>query len=138
MVEAPHLALIVEDQKFLSSILKARLEREGIQAAQAFDGEEAITFLTQNKPGVVILDLVMPKASGFEVLEAMALNPQLKSVPVLVLSNLAQDEDIAKVKQLGVKEYFVKVQNPVETLVTRIKAYLPAPAETPIPIPVPQ
>lgn len=135
MVEAPNLALIVEDQRFLSAILKARLEREGVQVAQAFDGEEAITFLTQNKPGVVVLDLVMPKASGFEVLEAIAMNPQLKTVPVLVLSNLAQDEDIAKVKQLGAKEYFVKVQNPVETLVARIQAYLP---QQTVPIPTPQ
>lgn len=134
MVEAPNLALIVEDQKFLSAILKARLEREGVQVAQAFDGEEAIQFLTQTKPGVVVLDLVMPKTSGFEVLEAIALNPLLKSLPVLVLSNLAQDEDIAKVKRLGAKEYFVKVQNPVETLVSRIKAYLPQAA---VPIPTP-
>ncbi len=133
MVEAPTTALIVEDQKFLSSILKARLEREGVQVAQAFDGQEAITYLTATKPGVVVLDLVMPRTSGFEVLEAISLNPQLKTVPVLVLSNLAQDEDIAKVKQLGAKEYFVKVQNPVETLVARIKAYLPQ--EAPIPLP---
>lgn len=136
MVEAPNLALIVEDQKFLSAILKARLEREGVQVAQAFDGEEAIRFLTQQKPGVVVLDLVMPKTSGFEVLEAISLNPQLKAMPVLVLSNLAQDEDISKVKQLGAKEYFVKVQNPVETLVSRIKAYLPQ-AAIPIPTPTP-
>jgi DNA-binding response OmpR family regulator len=138
MVESPNLALIVEDQKFLSSILKARLEREGVEVAQAFDGEEAIRVLTTTKPGVVVLDLVMPKTSGFEVLEAIALNPQLKAMPVLVLSNLAQDEDIAKVKQLGAKEYFVKVQNPVETLVARIKNYLPAQAQAPQPVPLPQ
>ena len=135
MVEAPEVVLIVEDQKFLSSILKSRLEREGVQIAQAFDGEEAMRYLSTTKPGVMVLDLVMPRNSGFEVLENTSMNPQLKDMPILVLSNLAQEEDVAKAKRLGAKEYFVKVRNPVESLVTQIKAYLPAAQTVAVPVP---
>lgn len=127
MVDASHTVLIVEDQQFLSSILKSRLERDGVQVAQAFDGDAALQYLESTKPGVIVLDLIMPKVSGFEVLQAIAMNQQLNTIPVLVLSNLAQDEDVNKAKQYGVKEYFVKVRNPVEALVQRIKAYLPPP-----------
>ncbi len=117
---------IIEDDQFLSSILKTRLERDHIPVVQVFDGEEAMRWLSANKPSVILLDLIMPKISGFEVLQSISLDPALQKVPVLILTNLAQDEDIAKAKELGAKEYFVKVRSSVDDLVTHIKAYLPA------------
>jgi len=127
---------IIEDDQFLSSILKTRLERDHILVGQAFDGEEALRWLAANRPTVILLDLIMPKISGFEVLQMISLNPQLKKVPVLILTNLAQDEDIAKAKELGAKEYFVKVRSSVDDLLARIKVYLP-PAATEVPVAVP-
>jgi CheY-like chemotaxis protein len=135
-MDTPRSVFIIEDDQFLSSILRTRLERDGVVCEQALDGEEALARLASTKPGVIVLDLIMPKISGFEVLQSIALDPRLKKVPVVILTNLAQDEDIAKAKELGAKEYFVKVRSSVDDLVTRIESYLPVapvPAAAPAP-----
>jgi DNA-binding response OmpR family regulator len=126
---------IIEDDQFLSSILKTRLERDHLPVIQVFDGEEAMRWLAANKPAVILLDLIMPKISGFEVLQTISVDPRLQKVPVLILTNLAQDEDIAKAKELGAKEYFVKVRSSVDDLATHIKAYLPPVAASAVPVP---
>ena len=85
--------MIIEDDRFLSSLIKARLEKDGLEVKQAFDGEEAIQALKQSKPDLVVLDLIMPRVTGFEVLEAISLDPELHKIPIVILSNLAQDSD---------------------------------------------
>src|SRR5258708_1559661 len=102
--------MIIEDDRFLSSLMKARLEKEGFTVAQAFDGEEAMQALKNDIPALVILDLIMPKVTGFEVLQMISITPQLDKVPVVIVSNLAQDSDIEKARQLGAREYFIKVK----------------------------
>ena len=114
--------MIIEDDRFLSSLMKARLEKEGFGIIQSFDGEEALNILKEKKPSLIILDLIMPKVTGFEVLQTISITPQLQGVPVVILSNLAQDSDIEKARQLGAKEYFVKVRVSIDDLVNRIKA----------------
>ena len=113
--------MIIEDDRFLSSLMKARLEKEGFAVIQAFDGEEAMEMLKQELPSLVILDLIMPKVTGFEVLKSISVTPQLSKVPVVIVSNLAQDSDIEKARELGAKEYFVKVKVSIDDLVERIK-----------------
>jgi CheY-like chemotaxis protein len=115
---------IVEDDRFLSSLIKARLEKDGYVTTQAFDGEEALNILKQVKPDLVVLDLIMPKLSGFEVLEAIAMDPLLNRIPVVILSNLAQESDILKAKQLGATEYFVKIKVSIDDLVNKIRSVL--------------
>lgn len=113
--------MVIEDDRFLSSLMKARLEKEGFTVIQAFDGEEAMGLLKQEIPALIILDLIMPKVTGFEVLQTISITPQLNKVPVVIVSNLAQDSDIAKAQQLGAKEYFVKVKVSIDDLVGKIK-----------------
>lgn len=114
--------MVIEDDRFLSTLVKARLEREGFQIAQAFDGEEALDILRrESSPALIILDLIMPKVTGFELLQTISITPGLASIPVVILSNLAQDSDIEKAKQLGAKEYFVKVKVSIDDLVGKIK-----------------
>jgi DNA-binding response OmpR family regulator len=113
--------MIIEDDRFLSSLMKARLEKDGFTVIQAFDGQEAIQLFRESVPNLIILDLIMPKVTGFEVLQTISLMPQLTKVPVVILSNLAQDSDIEKARQLGAKEYFVKVKVSIDDLVGRIK-----------------
>ena len=113
--------MIIEDDKFLSSLIKARLEKEGFTIIQAFDGEEATTLLRQERPDLIVMDLVMPKVNGFEVLQSISISPQLEGVPVVILSNLAQDSDIQKAKELGAKEYFVKVKISIDDLLQKVK-----------------
>lgn len=114
--------MIVEDDRFLSSLMKARLEKEGFSVVQAFDGEEAMQMLKTDIPALVILDLIMPKVTGFEVLQMISITPQLDKVPVVIVSNLAQDSDIEKARQLGAKEYFVKVKVSIDDLIGKIKS----------------
>ncbi len=113
--------LAIEDDKFLSSLIRTRLEREGFEVIQVFNGEEALEWLKTNVPKLILLDLIMPKMSGFEFLQAVSMNPQLTGIPVIVLSNLAQDSDVQKAKTLGVQQYFVKVRISVDDIVNRVK-----------------
>lgn len=121
MANEPKTIMIIEDDRFLSSLMKARLEKEGFTTVQAFDGEEAIGLLKQKLPALIILDLIMPKVTGFEVLQMISITPQLDKVPVVILSNLAQDSDIQKAQQLGAKDYFIKVKVSIDDLIGKIK-----------------
>jgi CheY-like chemotaxis protein len=118
--------LVVEDEKFLSNILKIKLEREGFTVIQAYDGEEGLRLMKENMPALVVLDLVMPKVSGFEFLERLSLDPQLSKIPVVVASNLGQDSDIEKVKNLGVQNYYVKAQTSIDDLVKMFRQIVEA------------
>lgn len=124
MADEPKKIMIIEDDRFLSSLMKARLEKEGFVVVQAFDGEEAMQMLKTETPSLVILDLIMPKVTGFEVLQTISITPQLDKVPVVIVSNLAQDSDIEKARQLGAKEYFVKVKVSIDDLVGKIKSLM--------------
>ena len=113
--------LVIEDDRFLSSLVKARLEKESFTVVQAFDGEEALKMLKQEVPSLIILDLIMPKVNGFEVLQSISISPQLDKVPVVILSNLAQDSDIQKAHDLGARGYFIKVKVSIDDLIQKIK-----------------
>ena len=116
--------LIIEDDRFLSSIMKARLDKDGFSVVQAFNGEEAVNFLKQNKPNLIVLDLIMPRVSGFEVLQHISLDPNLNQIPVIILSNLAQESDIKKARELGAVDYFVKIKVSIDDLIKRIENIL--------------
>jgi len=123
MPENPHV-LIIEDDHFLSSLLKNRLEKQGFAVTQAFDGEEALEILKTLRPNLIVLDVIMPKVSGFDLLERISLDPELHQIPVIAVSNLGQDSDMQKAKQLGAVDYFVKVQIPIDELVNKIKSHI--------------
>ena len=116
--------LLIEDDAFLSSLMKARLEKEGIGVVQAFDGEEGVQMLKKEKPDLIILDLIMPNVSGFEVMEHLNINVDLNKIPLVVLSNLAQDSDIQKAKSLGAREFFIKIRTSIEEVVAKVKELL--------------
>ena len=121
MAEAGKKVMLVEDDRFLSSLIKVRLEKDSFTVVQAFDGDDAIARLPIERPDLVILDLVMPKTNGFEVLKQISLMPGLERTPVVIVSNLAQDSDIAKAQQLGAKAYFVKVKISIDDLIGKIE-----------------
>lgn len=131
MANEPKKIMIIEDDHFLSSLMKARLEKEGFGVIQAFDGEEAMQDLRTEVPALVILDLIMPKVTGFEVLQTISITPQLDKVPVIIMSNLAQDSDIEKARQLGAKEYLIKVKVSIDDLIGKIKNLVPQDAAVP-------
>ena len=113
--------LLVEDEPLLSNLLKQRLEKEGMEVVQAHDGQEALDFLRATKPDLIILDIILPKVSGFEFLLFLQSDPQLEIAPVIIASNLGQDTDMTKGKSLGAIQYFVKAKMSIEDLVGEVK-----------------
>ena len=114
--------LVVEDDVFLSSLLVSRLQQAGLNVQKAMTGEEALEMLRGGTvPSLILLDIILPQKSGFEVLEEIQADPNLQKAPVIITSNLGQESDIKKGKQLGVVGYFVKAQTPIEQLVAKVK-----------------
>ncbi len=120
----PSKILVIEDDPFLANLLKLRLEKDKFEVIQAKDGEEALKKLKEIEPDLILLDLILPKKSGFEVLEDISLNPSLRNKPVIILSNLGQTADIQRGKQLGAVEYFVKAKISIDDLILKIKEFL--------------
>ncbi len=116
--------LIIEDDKFLCKIYATKLTKEGIDAEFGLDGTEGMEKMRAHKPNLILLDLIMPKMDGFAVLEEMKADTSLKKIPVVVLSNLGQESDIAKAKKLGAKDYIVKSDTSIQDVVKKIKSYL--------------
>src|SRR3989344_7147583 len=117
--------LIIEDDFYVTRAYSIKLEKEGINVLSVSDGEAAIDFFKKNHiADLVILDLMLPKRSGFEVLKEMRANAQWKNVPVIVLSNIGAQEDIQKIKELGVIEYLVKADIGIDEVVERVKKHL--------------
>lgn len=117
--------LLVEDDQFLSSLLKNRLSKDGLEVVHARDGQEAISLLATNKDvKVILLDLILPKKSGFEVMEAIRQDPELQGAPVIIVSNLGQPEDVQRGQELGAAEYFIKAKTSIDVLVGSILSFL--------------
>ena len=115
--------LLIEDDPFLSSVLRMKLEKESFKVIRAADGDEALNFLIEQgvKPDLILLDLILPKKNGFEVLETIRQDPLLEKLPVIIISNLGQPSDIERGKALGVIDYFIKARLSVEELVNKVK-----------------
>jgi len=116
--------LVAEDDKFLSKAYAAKLKKSGFEVALAVDGEEAISKARTDKPDVVLLDLVMPKKDGFDALYDLKQDKITQSIPIIVLSNLGQEEDIKRAKELGAEDYLVKSNIAIQDVVDKIKQVL--------------
>src|SRR3989338_7831541 len=116
--------VIVEDEEILQKVLKEKFERENFKVFVASDGAEAFSVIQKSQPDMILLDLILPKRSGFEVLEEIKSDAALKTTPVIVLSNLGQDEDIKKALQMGADDYLVKTQHPINEVVDKVKERL--------------
>src|SRR3989344_3964847 len=105
--------LIVEDEEVLLEVLKEKLEEDDYDVRIARDGEEAISVTKTFKPDLILLDLLLPKKSGFDVLRALRSDLDLKTLKVVVLSNLSDDQQVKEALSLGARDYFVKGQDPI-------------------------
>ena len=108
MAERSRRILLVEDDRFLRKAAEAALRQRGFALLTAVDGEEALRQAVAEKPDLILLDLIMPKLQGFEVLRRLKEDPATVAIPVIVLSNLGQEGDIQRAMDSGAAAYFIK------------------------------
>ena len=116
---------IIEDDVSIINAYVAKLKHEKISVKVAEDGDKAIEVLQNDPlPSVIILDLMLPKKNGFEVLEIIKKDERLKKIPVLIFTNLAQELDRKKGEELGAVEYLVKANTKIDDVVNKINRYM--------------
>ncbi|MCB9802481.1 response regulator [Candidatus Nomurabacteria bacterium] len=108
MPESKAKILLVEDEEMLANMYEVKFQNEGFDITKALDGATGLELAKSIKPDLMLLDVIMPKMDGFSVLKAIREDPEIKDLPVILLTNLGQDEDVQKGKELGVVGYLVK------------------------------
>lgn len=116
--------VLVEDEKMLADMYATKFSMEGFDAHKANDGASGLEMIKQVKPDIILLDIIMPKIDGFGVLRMLKTDAALKNIPVILLTNLGQDEDIKKGKELGAADYFVKANHTPAEVVQKVKQVL--------------
>lgn len=116
--------LIIEDEKILIKILNINLLSAGYKILSASNGVVGLELIKAEKPNLILLDLLMPRMDGFEVLEAVRANEDTKNIPVFVFSNSDKPEDIERVKELGATDFFSKPETNLKDLVDKINQTL--------------
>jgi len=116
--------LIIEDDRFLRELMVRKLKMENFEVVEAEDGAEGLKKIKEEKPDLVLLDLILPEMDGFEVLEQKRKDEEIKNIPVIILSNLGQKEEIDRGLQLGAKDYLVKAHFSPSEIIEKIKLFL--------------
>ncbi len=116
--------LIVEDDKFLRELIAKKLTKENYDTVEAIDGEEGVKKVKEEKPDLILLDLILPGIDGFEVLSRIKEDPVLAQIPVIILSNLGQREDIDRGLGLGASDYLIKAHFTPGEIIEKIRAIL--------------
>jgi DNA-binding response OmpR family regulator len=128
--EKPRI-LLVEDDLTLSSLYTMRMEAEGFEVNQCSDGEKALQAAIDFAPDLVLLDIMMPKLNGFDVLDILRNTPETKDTKIVVMSAMGQAADIARAKELGADDYLVKSQVVIADVMSRLRDLLDLPTATP-------
>lgn len=116
--------LLVEDDEALASVYKARLDLEGFDTKLVTNGEDALSATLEYKPDLILLDAMMPKISGFDVLDILRNTPETTDVHVVMLTALSQPKDKERAESLGVDDYLVKSQVVIGDVIERVKHHL--------------
>lgn len=132
MEAAKKKILLVEDDVALAAVYRSRLELEGFEVHEVHDGEDALSASVSFKPDLILLDAMMPKISGFDVLDILRNTPETTNIRVIMLTALSQPKDKERAEQLGVDDYLVKSQVVISDVVARVRHHLgmePAPEQ---------
>ncbi len=116
--------LLVEDDEMLHSMYTQKFEKEGYEVVSAFNGADGVKKAQTEKPDLILMDIIMPKMDGFVALKKVKSKAETKDIPVLMLTNLGQDEDVKKGKELGADDYFIKANHTPAEIVVKIKELL--------------
>jgi DNA-binding response OmpR family regulator len=118
------MILLVEDDEFLAELYGTKLGLEGYEVALATDGEKGLKMIRDKKPDLILLDIILPKMDGFEILKAMKGDKAVKNIPVILLTNLSQKDEVKKGLELGAKDYLIKAHFMPSEVVKKIKEAL--------------
>ena len=124
MTPVPAKVLIVEDDRYISKMYQLKLSLDGMDTQVAENGRIGVEKIKEFKPDVVLLDILMPEMDGFEVLKTVKSDPELKDIPIIILSNLGQEDHIQKGLALGAIGFIVKSQYTPSKVVEKIKQAL--------------
>jgi len=102
--------LLVEDEELMTDLLQRKLAKEGYEILVAKDGQEGLKAMREVKPDLVLLDIIMPRMGGFEVMEEMNKDEELKKIPVIIISNSGQPVELSRAKELGAKDWLIKTE----------------------------
>lgn len=120
----PKKILLVEDDDTLASVYKTRLHAEGFDLKRVPDGEQALAAALAYQPDLIVLDVMMPKVSGFDVLDILRNTPETTNIKIIMLTALSQDADRQRAEKIGVDDYLVKSQVVIADVIERIKFHL--------------
>lgn len=118
------LILLVEDDEFLAELYATKLDLEGFEVALAVDGEKGLKMIKEKKPDLILLDIILPKMDGFEILKMIKADKELKNIPVILLTNLSQKDEVKKGLDLGANDYLIKAHFMPSEVVKKIKQSL--------------
>ncbi|MCX6784595.1 MAG: response regulator [Candidatus Komeilibacteria bacterium] len=116
--------LLVEDEEMLANMYEIKFKKDGYQLLKALDGEAGLALAKEKNPNIILLDVIMPKMDGFSVLRQLRADEKTKNIPVILLTNLGQDEDIKKGQELGANGYLVKANLTPAEVVAKVKELL--------------
>ncbi len=124
MPDPKQTILLVEDDTFLSGMYKTKFELEGFIVVTAEDGFKGFQLAKEQRPDIILLDILMPKMDGFEVLQKIRASDDTKNIPVILLTNLGQKDDVKKGLALGADGYLIKAHFMPSEVVTKVKSVL--------------
>lgn len=116
--------LLIDDEQELADLYRMRLVSEGFEAQHCNNGETALTVAREFKPDLILLDIMMPRLSGFDAIDLFRNTMETSAAKIIILSALSQPEDIAKAKELGADDYIVKSDATIDDVIARIKKML--------------
>lgn len=116
--------LLVEDDEALTGVYKSRLEMEGFETRGVSNGEQALSVALEFRPDLILLDAMMPKISGFDVLDILRNTPETANIRIIMLTALSQPKDKERAESLGVDDYLVKSQVVIGDVIDRVKYHL--------------
>lgn len=116
--------LVIEDDSFLRELIVKKLINEGFEVLEGVDGEEGLKRAQEGGMDMILLDLILPGIDGFEVLKRVKEDPKINSVPVIILSNLGQKEDIERGLKLGATDFLIKAHFTPAEIIEKIKSVL--------------
>ncbi len=112
--------LIVEDEKILRDLLQKKLLKEGYEVLAACDGQEGIEMIRQEKPDLILLDILMPRKDGFGVMEDMQKDPEIKNIPIIIVSNSGQQVELSRAIKLGAKDWLIKTEFDPQEVIDKV------------------